>query len=273
MQNDPELKPETVTAAALGGTALPPVTGGAPKPAAGAKPETEPKPETETPALLHNGRACDPARYRLNADGTLYLNRHGRPMPRGGRKKGTGAQTATGTGTAAETAPKPEPSYIPTEPPPEPKPETGTETGNGAEVKPGTAPEVVTPPGARRAAARAGTRLLYTGTGILTGNPEEAVPPPGEDKELQDTAAYVMESGGWDPSPLVAFGVLLVSYAIIVASRPKNSAAIRRRLKSLMQKGGEKPAEFTPSPGEKPAPAAAAAPSAPVHFIAGFGAE
>jgi hypothetical protein len=139
-------------------------------------------------------------------------------------------------------------------------------------VETGTAPEVVTPPGARRAAARAGTRLLYTGTGILTGNPEEAVPPAREDQELQDTAAYVMETSGWSPGPLIAFGILLVSYAVIVASRPKNSTAIRKRLDSLRGKGGEKPADFTPAPDPAKSPDGTP-PAAPVTFIPGFGAQ
>jgi hypothetical protein len=186
------------------------------------------------------GRLFDPKRFRANADGTPFLNALGRFMPRGGRKPRNGA-------TAPETAPAQPPAAAAwtaeeraeaktAQPPP------GAESGNGA-TAPETAqppPEVVTPSGTRRAAARAGTRLLYTGTGILTGNPEEAVPPEREDKELQDTAAYVLEAGGWNPSPLVAVGVLLLTYGVFVASRPKNQEALSARWRALWRRGAEK---------------------------------
>jgi hypothetical protein len=219
-------KPETVSAGALLSLEMPPVTG---------NPETEtgpkPKPETETagwPEL--NGRRYDPARYRLNAAVPIFLHRHGHPMPGGGRKAGAGAG-----------APR---SFIPPETETGPAPDTTPEPA----AKPEAAPEAATPAGARRATARAGTRLLYTATGIVTGNPDEAVPPAREDEELKDTATYIMEGSGWVPGPLVALVIMVVSYGIYVASRPKNNAALQARWKSLL-KGREK--NVTPSPDEK----------------------
>jgi hypothetical protein len=193
------------------------------------------------------GRLFDAKRFRAVADGSPFLNKRGQFMPRGGRKP-RNRETAAGS--------------APGQPPGEPpagsvwtaeeraaaqtaEPPAAAEGGNG-----GTAPETgtqappgtVTPSGARRAAARAGTRLLYTGAGILTGNPEEAVPPRREDEELQDTAAYVMEMSGWNPGPVAALGVLVLTYGLYVASRPKNQEALAARWKALWRRGAEKTA-------------------------------
>jgi hypothetical protein len=200
------------------------------------------------------GRLFDPVRFRANADGRPFLNAQGRFMPRGGRKPRNG-------GTAPETAPAQPPAETAWTPEERAaaktaQPPSGAESGNG-ETAPETAkppPEVVTPSGTRRAAARAGTRLLYTGAGIVTGNPEEAVPPEKEDKELQETAAYVLEASGWNPSPLVAVGIMLLTYGVFVASRPKNQEALSARWRALWKRGTKTVAPAAPARTGEPAP-------------------
>jgi hypothetical protein len=186
-------------------------------PASAPVPESAPKPETGKRDIIHNGKAYDPDHYRLKPDGSLFLNKYGNPMPKGGRKPKAATAPAPETSVWSETDRAAAAAPV--------QPETGNgETGNG---QPQTVePEVITPAATRRAAARAGTRLLYTATGVVTGNPEDATPPVKEDKELQETAAYIFEASGWNPGPKIALTIMVITYLLYVGSRPKNLAVL-----------------------------------------------
>lgn len=218
------------------------ISAGAPKVTPDAAPAADAAPAQPSRLIEHNGKKYDAARYRVKPDGTLFLNRYGQPMPRGGRKPRT-AQTP-------ESAPETSPWSAADRAAASGQPETaapGGEPETAAEPQPDM-PETITPAGTRRAAARSGTRALYMATGVVTGNPDEAIPPPREDKELQDTAAYILETSGWNPQAGVAFLILCVGYFILVGSRPKNRGALMRWWQSRGKPKKAEPATAEPSP-------------------------
>lgn len=70
---------------------------------------------------------------------------------------------------------------------------------------------------------------------------------------MQETAAYVLEASGWNPSPLVAAGVMLLTYGVFVASRPKNQAALAARWRALWKRGTKPVAPAEPARTVEPA--------------------
>lgn len=153
------------------------------------------------------------------------------------------------TGAVATPQPAPEPSpWSETERADAAKAEIDAtpESAPAANAEPQNVPEAITPAATRRAAARAGMRLIYTGTGIATGHPDEAVPPPREDKDLQDTASYILDASGWNPGPFIGFLVLLATYLIFVGSRPKTRQMLSDLVRGLWKK------DVTPPPAQAP---------------------
>lgn len=228
----PQAAPSTMTPAQIAGT----ISAEPPQTQQTAQTQQTPQTENGSPsageARDSRGVAFDAAKFRQR-DGRPQVDSQGRYVPLGGgRKRKTPvpqpppAQTpetawsAEEKTEAAKTAPLPENGA---QPPPN--------AAGEAAAEPPEPPKSATPGAARKAAARAATRVLYTATGVVTGNHDEAIPPPAQDKELIETTEYAMEASGWQPGAKIAFVLAALGYVIWAVSQPKNREWLTRLLK------------------------------------------
>lgn len=235
-------KPQTVKAADILNTEMPAVTG-APVAPETPKPETAPKAGPET-GIPHNGRNYDPAKFRTNPDGTLALNKHGQPMPKGGRKKGNGATVTPPSG-----------SFIPPEMPPPPNPEMQPDAGP-EEMGNGAKPEM--PAASAKSVAEVATNAGYAITGAIIRDHKAARPSVAEHANLRDTTAAYIEARGIKFIGGVAVGFGVLAYLL---GEERRGAILEtgKRLWAVLNK--PKPKDVTPPPANGTAAQPAAKPA------------
>lgn len=251
------LSPSAVTAELL--AVAPKATGGpfveTAQPPAPAQSEVETAPAAEAPRDSL-GRPFDPKRFRTKPDGTPFLDKNGRFMPRGGRKPKTPENRETTAQEPPAAAPS-GPAWTEAErasasqPPPPPN-------GEADPAAKTVEPEVV---GSAEDSAEVACRAVYTALGFATGAPEEAIPTPAEHKNMQAMTAAYFRARGWVFAGGVAVCVALLAYLLRTVNRPKTHAKVRswfsRGGEGVTDKGEPAPAASPPAPEPKSAPAAA----------------
>jgi len=247
----PEAKP--VTAAEIVSTDMPPVTGApaaAPNPET-ASPETAPKPKAAP--IFHNGKEYDPAKWLKNPDGTIKLNKHGHPMPRGGRRP-----KAAGGAIPPQTPPPSQQSFIP----PEPKataPNNGAETQDNGDA---AAHAASMPASSAKSVAEVATNALYTLTGAATGDHKAARPTAAEHANLRDTTAAYIDARGLKFVGGVAIIIGGLAY-FLGEQRREQVWNLLKKLAGMMHKPPMKDVTPPRAAPAQPAPAVAAAPAHP----------
>lgn len=256
MSEPQTLSPEAVAAALLGNgsaptaptveTAQPPVT---------AQPPTETANGSE-PLRDSLGRVFDAKRFRTNPDGSPFLDKNRRFMPRGGRKPkdaSTAPIVAENRETTAQQplpAPPSGPAWSAEERAAAEKP---LQPAGDAAVKT-IEPEVV---GSADDTAEVACQALYTILGLATDAPEEAEPSGPQHKRILAVTTAYLRARGWVFVGGFAVCVALLAFLLSVARKPKTREAVRRWL------GKAKPPAAPKPPEQPPATAAVSKPAQP----------
>jgi hypothetical protein len=256
------LSPEAVAVALLGNGSAPTAPAVEPVPPVTALPPAENAGGSE-PLRDSLGRVFDAKRFRTNPDGSPFLDKNGRYMPRGGRKP-KDASGAVGVAENRET----------TAPQPLPAPPSGpawTAEERATAEKPlqpvGDAaaklvePEVV---GSADDTAEVACQALYTVLGLATDAPEEAEPSGPQHKRMLAVTAAYLRARGWVFVGGFAVCVALLAFLLTVARKPKTREAVRRWLGKAKPPAAPKPPEQPPAPA--PEPAQAKPPATPARF-------
>lgn len=251
MSNEPTtLSPADVTAELV---AVAPKTTAAPVAEITAQPETpaETAPAADVPRDSL-GRPFDAKRFRVNPDGTPFLDKNGRFMPRGGRKPKSQENRQTTANEPRAAAPS-GPAWSDAEraeaaqpvPPPAGDADTAAKT---------VEPEIVS---SAEDSAEVACRAVYTVLGLATGAPEEALPTPAEHKNMQAMAAAYFRSRGWVFAGGVAVCIALLAYLLRTVNKPKTSQQVKRwfgRENSVAARDSKPPAASPHNEPEPPPP-------------------
>lgn len=258
---------QTVTGDALIG-ALPPVNARAVAaetvsavPAQGdAKPQPSQSANPSQPSpVAKSGRVFDPAVFRANPDGSPMVGRHGRWLPRGGRKAGSGNGAAKPSPVTAETG-----STVPAEiltpkasgvPSPSPTAETVTAAKS--------APVVTVSPEQHKNNAEAVLRGTYAVGNMLTRSKEWSPDETAEHDALRDSyVAWVQTRPGSTLPPLALFAINVVVFVVGRVFRPKTAAWLCRLFPPLRPYLTDEPATKS-EPAKSSEPSKATEPAKP----------
>lgn len=240
-------------------------------------PKPTPPPVSEKPIPItpdgridKGGKIFDPGHHKANPDGTPFLNKHGRFMPIGGRKK-----LGAAANVRPENAPpQREPVRAETSAPmvdapaaPAPTPPAWSEADRAAAAAPapeaasagatGAAPAAAVGQDQSDDAAEVFTNTLYFTVGVLIGSTDEATPEKSEHENFCKAASAYIRTTGWKGTAFTCFALRICAYLLRVARKPKASETVQGWLNNFKNK--KKPpvaAEpVKPSPEQEAKPA------------------
>jgi hypothetical protein len=204
------------------------------------------------------GKIFDPARHKSNSDGTPFLNRHGRFMPIGGRKK---------LGAAETTAPLVDDPAAPLN---QPEPPVWSEAARAAAAAPSPEAQAAAGKTAGPAAALTEdqsddaaevlTQTLYFTVGVLIGSTEAATPEKSEHVNFCKAASAWIRTTGWKGTALTCFVLRVCAYLLRVARKPEAAETIQKWMRAFKEKKAHpvaaEPVKSNPEQKAEPAKAA-----------------
>lgn len=246
MDNEPQTKPQAVSASAITPKDMP-------KPTAPAEHTAAPVAEKAAAPVVESNVEKDARGVPF--DPACHLNKKhpvsGRWMPKGGRKKKVkGATSDVSTsqpssseksaGSGSTTTPPPSASFIPDE-----KSVTGQAdaTGSKSQPAPDARAEIVDH---ADDAAEVVTRGAQFGAGLVFDDPDAGKVTDGEHQNMRKATAAYIRTKGWQASAGVALALVFVAWFLRIVNKPGPQA----KVKSWLSIGREPAAAASPSKSE-----------------------